>query len=338
MLKTRAAPASTVAEYKRRQAPPGVKITRAKFRPRPPLSDHQRLSRPVMTNDNGSPGRGALRAVAHRAHACRQCPHGAAQLAVRAQACRPLRAALSTIPTATARPRPSATPSPRTCAGSASSRDLTVRQSERFDRLWPSRRAAARRRSRLYPCYETPQELELRRKRQLARGAPPIYDRAALQLDASRSPAARSGEGGGRIGASCWRPARWPGTTSSAATQEIDTATLSDPVLVRERRQLSLHAAIGRRRHRSRHHPRHPRRGPCRQHRGADPDVRGARGQAAAIRPSQPADRRRWPGAVEAARLAVDRRHARAGDRGDGGGERCGAARDLGVGSPGRRL
>ena len=39
--------------------------------------------------------------------------------------------------------------------------------------------------SRLYPCYETQQELELRRKRQLARGAPPIYDRAALQLTAT---------------------------------------------------------------------------------------------------------------------------------------------------------
>ena len=31
------------AEYKRRQAPPGVKITRAQFRPRPALSHHQRL-------------------------------------------------------------------------------------------------------------------------------------------------------------------------------------------------------------------------------------------------------------------------------------------------------
>ena len=32
------------AEYKRRQAPPGVKITRQELRPRPPLSDHQRAS------------------------------------------------------------------------------------------------------------------------------------------------------------------------------------------------------------------------------------------------------------------------------------------------------
>ena len=34
-----------IAEYKRRQAAPGVKVTRAEFRPRPPLSDHQQVSR-----------------------------------------------------------------------------------------------------------------------------------------------------------------------------------------------------------------------------------------------------------------------------------------------------
>jgi glutamyl-tRNA synthetase len=38
---------------------------------------------------------------------------------------------------------------------------------------------------RLYPCYETEEELERRRKRNLARGRPPIYDRAALKLDAA---------------------------------------------------------------------------------------------------------------------------------------------------------
>jgi len=35
---------------------------------------------------------------------------------------------------------------------------------------------------RLYPCYETPEELEIKRKLQLSRGLPPIYDRAALKL------------------------------------------------------------------------------------------------------------------------------------------------------------
>jgi glutamyl-tRNA synthetase len=35
---------------------------------------------------------------------------------------------------------------------------------------------------RLYPCYETPKELDIKRKLQLSRGIPPIYDRAALRL------------------------------------------------------------------------------------------------------------------------------------------------------------
>lgn len=35
---------------------------------------------------------------------------------------------------------------------------------------------------RIYACYETPDELGLKRKTQLSRGVPPIYDRAALKL------------------------------------------------------------------------------------------------------------------------------------------------------------
>ena len=34
----------------------------------------------------------------------------------------------------------------------------------------------------LYACYETPDELDLKRKRQLARGRPPVYDRSGLDL------------------------------------------------------------------------------------------------------------------------------------------------------------
>lgn len=36
---------------------------------------------------------------------------------------------------------------------------------------------------RLYPCYETQEELEGKRRRQLSRGMPPVYDRAALNLN-----------------------------------------------------------------------------------------------------------------------------------------------------------
>src|SRR5262249_19551807 len=86
---------------------------------------------------------------------------------------------------------------------------------------------------RLYPCYETQAELELRRKRQLARGAPPIYDRSALQLgDADR----RQFEAAGRR--PHWRfllqhgKVQWDDLVRGG--QEADTATLSDPVLIRE--------------------------------------------------------------------------------------------------------
>ena len=54
-------------------------------------------------------------------------------------------------------------------------------QSKRFDHY-----AAAAERlkaiGRLYACYETQEELDRRRKVQLSRGQPPIYDRAGLNL------------------------------------------------------------------------------------------------------------------------------------------------------------
>lgn len=35
---------------------------------------------------------------------------------------------------------------------------------------------------RLYPCYETPEELDFKRKNQLSRGVPPVYDRSGLKI------------------------------------------------------------------------------------------------------------------------------------------------------------
>jgi glutamyl-tRNA synthetase len=85
---------------------------------------------------------------------------------------------------------------------------------------------------RLYPCYETPEELEKRRKIQLARGLPPVYDRAALRLkpeDRARLAA--------EARAPHWRfrldpgVAEWRDLIRGAA--HIDCGALSDPVLVR---------------------------------------------------------------------------------------------------------
>jgi glutamyl-tRNA synthetase len=85
---------------------------------------------------------------------------------------------------------------------------------------------------RLYPCYETPEELEFKRKRLLSQGRPPVYDRAALKLaDADRARL----EGEGRR--PHWRfklaseEVRWDDLVRGP--QHIDEASQSDPVLVR---------------------------------------------------------------------------------------------------------
>lgn len=59
--------------------------------------------------------------------------------------------------------------------------DGLERQSDRlasYDTAFEKLKAA----DRLYACYETPEELEYKRRRQLARKKPPIYDRSALEL------------------------------------------------------------------------------------------------------------------------------------------------------------
>jgi glutamyl-tRNA synthetase len=58
----------------------------------------------------------------------------------------------------------------------ANQKDRMARYEEQIEFLKES--------GRLYACYETPEELSLKRKSQLSRGKPPIYDRAALELTA----------------------------------------------------------------------------------------------------------------------------------------------------------
>ena len=59
--------------------------------------------------------------------------------------------------------------------------DGEERQSARFDR-YEARFAELKAAGRVYPAYESAQELELKRKVLLGRGMPPVYDRAALAL------------------------------------------------------------------------------------------------------------------------------------------------------------
>lgn len=65
------------------------------------------------------------------------------------------------------------------------SHDSFVKQSDRFDRYGELMEKLIKA-GRLYPCYETPEELNFKRKQQMGRGQPPIYDRAALSLTADQ--------------------------------------------------------------------------------------------------------------------------------------------------------
>jgi glutamyl-tRNA synthetase len=62
--------------------------------------------------------------------------------------------------------------------------DAKANQSDRFA-AYDAAAAKLRQEGRLYACYETAEELDYKRKRQMARGAPPVYDRAALKLTQS---------------------------------------------------------------------------------------------------------------------------------------------------------
>jgi glutamyl-tRNA synthetase len=109
--------------------------------------------------------------------------------------------------------------------------DETAVQSERLDRY-----AAAAERlkqaGRLYACYETPEELGLKRKVALSAGRPPIYDRAALALSAEEKTRL---EAGGRR--PHWRFKLLPGEIAwhdlVRGPVAFQGENLSDPVLLR---------------------------------------------------------------------------------------------------------
>lgn len=110
--------------------------------------------------------------------------------------------------------------------------DEEFRQSERFS-FYEATAEKLKQAGRLYACYETSADLERRRKRQLARGLPPIYDRASLKLTPEEKAAL---EANGQK--PHWRflleqrPTAWDDLIRGP--QEIDAASVSDPVLIRE--------------------------------------------------------------------------------------------------------
>ena len=110
--------------------------------------------------------------------------------------------------------------------------DGEARQSARFDR-YDARFAELVASGRVYPCYETPEELALKRKVQLSRGLPPVYDRAALKLtDQDRAKLEADGV------LPHWRFRLDPETAIDwddlvRGPQHFDAASLSDPVIRR---------------------------------------------------------------------------------------------------------
>lgn len=85
---------------------------------------------------------------------------------------------------------------------------------------------------RLYECFETPVELDLKRKKQLNMGKPPVYDRAALDLSEKEKDRLRAERG------SHWRfkldRERIEWTDGILGPISIDAASVSDPVLIKE--------------------------------------------------------------------------------------------------------
>ena len=108
-------------------------------------------------------------------------------------------------------------------------------QSRRMDRY-----AEAKQRlidmGRLYECFETPVELDLKRKKQLNMGKPPVYDRAALALSEDEKTALRAERG------SHWRfkldQQRIEWADGIIGDISIDAASVSDPVLFKNDGQI----------------------------------------------------------------------------------------------------
>lgn len=113
--------------------------------------------------------------------------------------------------------------------------DREEKQSARFDR-YHAVADALRAAGRLYECFETPLELDLKRKSQLAAGRPPVYDRSALALSDAERAALRE-----------TRKPHWRFLLNREEVlfddlirgpQRVDAASLSDPVLFRADGQL----------------------------------------------------------------------------------------------------
>src|SRR3569623_1164606 len=110
--------------------------------------------------------------------------------------------------------------------------DGEERQAARFA-LYEARFEELRAAGRVYPAYETAQELDLKRKVALGRGLPPVYDRAALALsDADRAALEADGvKQHWRFKLDHGTPIEWDDLVRGR--QKFDPTTMSDPVIRR---------------------------------------------------------------------------------------------------------
>jgi len=109
--------------------------------------------------------------------------------------------------------------------------DRVERQSERLDR-YAAAADRLRGMGRFYEAFETPTELDLKRRKQMGMGRPPVYDRAALSLSDEEKAALRAERGDG-----VWRfkldHERIVWQDGILGEVSIDAASVSDPVLIR---------------------------------------------------------------------------------------------------------
>ena len=109
--------------------------------------------------------------------------------------------------------------------------DKVERQSERLDR-YVDAADKLREMGRFYEAFETPIELDLKRKKQLNMHKPPVYDRAALSLSDDEKAKLRAERGDG-----VWRfkldHERIEWNDGILGDISIDASSVSDPVLIR---------------------------------------------------------------------------------------------------------
>ncbi|MDR0810379.1 MAG: glutamate--tRNA ligase [Gemmobacter sp.] len=109
--------------------------------------------------------------------------------------------------------------------------DRLERQSARLDR-YREEAGALKAKGRFYECFESPAELDLKRKKLRNMGRPPVYDRTSLTLSVEEKAKLRAE---GREG--YWRflldqeRIEWPDGIIGPVS--IDAASVSDPVLIR---------------------------------------------------------------------------------------------------------